>query len=74
MPRRNRPVYRPYLQACQPAENRHPDTDDLGRFQQSSGFGNRNRTPLQPGLIPDEINDAAGLRDLYRDLELHLRQ
>ena len=45
-----------------------------GRFQQSSGFGNRNRTPLQPGLIPDEINDAAGLRDLYRDLELHLRQ
>ena len=51
-----------------------PDIDDLGRLQQSAGFGDRDRTPLQPGLISDEINNAAGLRDLHRHLKLYLRQ
>ena len=55
-------------------KTRHPDIDDLGRLQQSAGFGDRDRTPLQPGLISDEINNAAGLRDLHRHLKLYLRQ
>ena len=60
--------------ACQLAENRHPDTDDLGRFQQSSGFAIVIERLFSLDLSLMKSTMLLASRDLYRDLELHLRQ